>query len=768
MPNELHNSVFDFLERLRSKFPDFTYWLRERNVKGRLENGYWFQGQDEYAFVGLYDRSGGSNMSRSFGLVFYHKGDRIGCQVENVFNEERDKNILSLYQEIRNLIGGFEKHRETKYLKYLSEEDGFNEAEKFLVNVKPKIDALIQKRHLEELFIDKKSFERKLQRILNKRESQTPFSDNKTFMKNSLNQILFGPPGTGKTYNTVIEAVKIVDSTFYQAHFENRDKIQTRFNELLIKEWENTTGQIAFCTFHQSFSYEDFVEGIKPYSTDDKKVYYEIEDGIFKSICRHAEATNNAQSIASQNLVSISQSEFNRAVFYKISLGDTSKAEGTDVYNYCINNNVITIGFGEGIDLTGKNEELVNEAINVHIHGPYAAQALNYFKNYLQIGNYVVVSNGNHYIRALGKVTGEYKFSPDAEIGWDHFREVEWIFKDVEIPVSEFYRKNLSQQTIYKLKKEYIIPEFFVKSEAVAMAPVERKNFVIIIDEINRGNVSSIFGELITLIEPTKRAGRPEALEVLLPYSKKRFTVPENLYIIGTMNTADRGIEALDTALRRRFSFIEKSTDYTLLQDLIVQNYFNLLENLYGHDWDSPEWSSYENDFLKLLLDASKYTDISEKEWNNPKYISRDAKNKSEWLIEDCIRFFNDKNIACLDLELMLRAINVRIEKLLDKDHVIGHSYFLSLITSDKPHADLIHIFQDKVIPLLEEYFFGDFGKIGLVLGDSFVLKNDEEMRFAKFTGYDPQIQQDLAVRPVYKIKSPVNWNFFSIYSDSK
>lgn len=515
-------------------------------------------------------------------------------------------------------------------------------------------------------------------------------NDMETNNMHPLNQILFGPPGTGKTYNTISEALKIVDNKFYEQNADDRDVLQKRFNELLIKEWENTNGQVAFCTFHQSFSYEDFVEGIKPKATDDKKVYYEIEDGIFKSICRLADAKNNAQALAKKNLVSLTQQQFNDAIFYKVSLGDTSKAEGKEVYDYCINNNVISIGFGEGIDFTGKDEEEVNELINDNKIDPYSAKAINYFKNYLQVGNYVIISNGNLYIRALGRVTGKYIFEKEAGIGHNHFRSVEWIFKDVEIPVNEFYQKNLSQQTIYKLKKEFIIPTFFVKAERQAEIKTEPKNFVIIIDEINRGNVSSIFGELITLIEPTKRAGNPEALEVVLPYSKKRFTVPSNVFIIGTMNTADRSIESLDTALRRRFSFKEMAPKSELIR----------------------------------------------------------TEGESKGVIEG------------IDLIKLLDKMNDRIEKLIDKDHKIGHSYFISINSIQ----GLQLAFKDKVIPLLEEYFFGDFGKIGLVLGNSFVKKEVSEFEFATFEDYDSQTEQDLKQRAVYLIKPMADWDFKSIY----
>jgi hypothetical protein len=195
--------------------------------------------------------------------------------------------------------------------------------------------------------------------------------------------------------------------------------------------------------------------------------------------------------------------------------------------------------------------------------------------------------------------------------------------------------------------------------------------YALFIDEINRGNIANIFGELITLIEPDKRSGMKNALSVKLPYSKSNFSVPKNLDIIGTMNTADRSVEALDTALRRRFQFVEMLPNPSLL-----------------------------------------------------------------------------KNINCggIDLENLLNTINIRVEKLLDKDHQIGHSYFMSLNSLN----DLKEIFQNKVIPLLQEYFFGDYGKIGLVLGNGFVKKTDSDSNiFAEFSDYD---DSTLSEKEIYRL----------------
>lgn len=231
--------------------------------------------------------------------------------------------------------------------------------------------------------------------------------------------------------------------------------------------------------------------------------------------------------------------------------------------------------------------------------------------------------------------------------------------------------KNDGDPPIYRVEPGI----FFSICEKATKAP--NKNFVLIIDEINRGNVSAIFGELITLIEESKRIDEPEALKVTLPYSKEVFGVPNNVFIIGTMNTADRSVEALDAALRRRFSFVEMPPNS------------DEISKIYNNNWDA-----FDGVNLKTLLDT----------------------------------------------------INERIEKLLNKDHQIGHSYFLKLDRFD----DLRMEFKNKVIPLLQEYFYGDIGKINLVLGNAFISEDDNSQTFVKNHFYDSTGLED---RRIYKFK---------------
>lgn len=300
------------------------------------------------------------------------------------------------------------------------------------------------------------------------------------------NIILYGPPGTGKTYNSIRYAVAIAEgidvSTIVKDSYTDRWHVVKNAISTFKSLSEPPSGidpRIVFTTFHQSLSYEDFIEGIKPKINEDKKskkktVYYEKEPGLFKRIC-------------------------------------------------------------------------------------------------------------------------------DAARG----------------------------------KKE---------------------NYVLIIDEINRGNVAQIFGELITLIEEDKREGAKNEIRSTLPYSRERFCVPDNLYIIGTMNTADRSVEALDTALRRRFKFIE------------------MMPN------------------CKLVPSVARSQEV-------------------------------------------FTAINQRISILKDTEHQIGHSYFKDVATE----LDLCKVFRQNIIPLLQEYFFGDMERIRMVLGKDFV-KEEPIVQTSLFPNYNGDI----------------------------
>jgi 5-methylcytosine-specific restriction protein B len=385
-------------------------------------------------------------------------------------------------------------------------------------------------------------------------------------MKNNIphipkNQILYGPPGTGKTYSTVDLALDILGASDRKNDITSIGKLKEEFGD-----------QVEFITFHQSFSYEDFVEGLKA-NSDGEKMTYNIEDGIFKKICENAKNSGN-DSLSNLNEV-----------------------------------------------INKLKEQLSEESLELKTlvkHKPFT------LTNQTKNGFYAQPNDGNSYNPVnITSITEFYK-NPDLKD-----MRTGAIFKSYVMPVIKY------------LKDKFKLENY--------QETTDKKPHILIIDEINRGNISQIFGELITLLEETKRTGQKEAITLQLPYSKESFSVPDNLYIIGTMNTADRSLTMMDTALRRRFDFIEMLPN----ADLVNGN-------------------------------------------------------------------FNG-----IDVKEILLKINERIEILYDREHLIGHSFLIKV----ENLKQLKNAFKNKILPLLEEYFYDDFEKINLVLGsDNFYKKQEPNL----------------------------------------
>lgn len=458
------------------------------------------------------------------------------------------------------------------------------------------------KKENEDGFVNRKSV--KVIKLLNEKESELPAKSQKSrtviksgmnieYMKNLLNNskenvsltanmkkiindskdlldkkkqiILYGSAGTGKTYNT-----KNIIEEHSGENYEDLKK----------------SGRVEFVTFHQSFAYEDFIEGIKP-NLDNKDISYFIEDGIFKKLVIDAEEN------------------------YKNSQKKEEKFKTDEL---------LKIKFYSFI-----NESLENQTKFIKTQG----------------GEFSIIDINDNHIVIL---------SDDSK----HSEGKLLIpIRDVNI-VLEFDKRNELKSSrgyaleIFKKKSQRQIDTYIFKifeqfdswihhnrqEDNLEISNNNLKRYYLIIDEINRGNISKIFGELITLLEANKRLGEKNELTTTLPYSKEEFGIPPNLYIIGTMNTSDKSIAHLDIALRRRFGFVEMLPDYEVITD--------------------------------------------------------------------------DK---CKEL---LQKLNERIEILLDKDHLIGHSFFI-----DKTEDDISQIMQYEIVPLLEEYFYGDYEKIQLVLKDT-------------------------------------------------
>ena len=374
-----------------------------------------------------------------------------------------------------------------------------------------------------------------------------------------LNQILYGPPGTGKTYGVVRKALEIIEG--------NASDNRSKFKEYVEK------GQIKFITFHQSYGYEEFVEGIKAETKNDN-VSYKIEDGAFKSICKRANGD-------------------------KILLKDAKEELTEDGFKKLYKNYV------------DKLPIFSNNMYGKILETPTDKQPFYLYKNN-QFSILVKPQNSND----------------PKTISCDK------LIKDI------FHNDNYGMPSYEPVIIQDILGQEYESYKANHI----NQNYILIIDEINRGNISKIFGELITLIEPSKRLGADDEIMVELPYSKEKFGVPSNLYIIGTMNTADRSIALMDTALRRRFEFVEMMPEYDALNETIIEG---------------------------------------------------------------------------INVGEMLKTINERIEYLYDRDHTIGHAYFINV--SDI--KTLANVFKNKILPLLQEYFYDDWEKIRLVLGDSQFIK---------------------------------------------
>jgi len=452
-----------------------------------------------------------------------------------------------------------------------------------------------------------------------------------------INQILYGPPGTGKTYNTISKAISIANPQFNIN--QEREIIKAEYNRLV------EAGQIVFTTFHQSMSYEDFIEGIKP-DVKDNNVIYDTIPGIF------VELSNRAKD----NFDSSKDTNFSHLPF------ETSFLKFKDEW-----------------------EEDENIKFPLKTKG----------KEYTIIG---FTKKSIQFKKASGSTSHTLSINTLKE----HYYNKKEIKKS---GIGIYYPAILDKLRSYpddtNGRKEIL-------------------NYVLIIDEINRGNVSQIFGELITLIEDSKRLGKSEELKVTLPYSKDEFGVPSNLYIIGTMNTADRSVESLDTALRRRFCFEEMLPKENLLSPSAM--YCRLLWKYENVGWEDDEFVSKENNLFDLLGVSQKLKDERKNIWANM---------KSDRIISKT-DYFKDFTFTGANLENLLKKVNERIEILLDRDHTIGHSYFVDINSFE----ELKSVFFNNIIPLLQEYFFGDYEKIALILGEGFVEcveANENLVKFAKW-----------------------------------
>lgn len=415
------------------------------------------------------------------------------------------------------------------------------------------------------------------------------------------NIILQGAPGTGKTYNTAAIALSVIGVT--DVDLTNHEAVMERYEKLRKK------GQIAFCTFHQSMEYEDFVEGLKPFPVKDSDgnvvgMEYKVDDGIFKQIC--TDALENLQH-------SSTKPEDDYEILFDDYCADLEK---------------------ELANLANRGED---PAIVLHSKSKMKMRGISRSRNGKIVSIYIA-RDDKAATQSLSKKIFIRDFADFLKGKINNYTDIKPAYESQ----SAFHGNAIYYYPLYEKIRDFKISK---KSNGAAKQ-VEKKNYVLIIDEINRGNVAKIFGELITLLESDKRVGENtiHPITVKLPYSKNfndegtdDFVVPSNLYIIGTMNTTDRSTGTLDYALRRRFAFVTLKSNVS-----VIEEHYDKLGN-------------------------------------------EDLKNKAVALFKDIKKFIEDPNHLSGDMDI--------------DDLMVGHSYFMA-----KKEEELLAKVEYEVLPLITEY----------------------------------------------------------------
>ena len=383
------------------------------------------------------------------------------------------------------------------------------------------------------------------------------------------NVVLYGAPGTGKTYDVPEFAVRLCDPAFMAAE-PSREEIVSRYNQLKREK------RIAFTTFHQSLDYEDWIEGLRPFVNENNQVTYEIESGIFKKLCEEAE-----RPVVKDKQVGISDN----AVVWKVSLAGTGD---NNVRRECMENNHIRIGWdGYG--------PVISDETDWSVYNGEGKQILDAYINKMKIGDIVISCYSSQTIDAIGVVAGEYEFE-DKFPNYKRVRRVNWLVKNINENIVEMNDgKTMTLGTVYRLNSITLdnVKSILEKYDTSSKMEENDKAYVMVIDELNRGNVSKVFGELITLLEADKRKGRINAESVVLPYSKKGFHIPNNVYLIATMNTADRSLGSLDYAIRRRFAFIAEKP-FGLEVEGFDEDLFEKVSRLFVKNFDEYKESGWD------------------------------------------------------------------------------------------------------------------------------------------------------------------------------
>ena len=466
----------------------------------------------------------------------------------------------------------------------------------------------------------KEKLDKKMTTETNNSSKGTWYDDVVRTWERRKNVVLYGAPGTGKTYDVPELAVRLCDPAFMAAE-ARREEIVSRYNQL------KTEKRIAFTTFHQSLDYEDWIEGLRPVVNKNSQVTYKIVSGIFKELCEEAE-----RPVDKDKQVDISDN----AVIWKVSLQGTGD---NDVRRECMENNHIRIGWDD-------YGPVISDETDWSVYNGEGKQILDAYINKMKIGDIVMSCYSSQTIDAIGVVVGDYEFE-DKFPNYKRVRRVNWLVKNINENIVEMNDgKTMTLGTVYRLNSITLdnVKSILEKYNTSSKMEENDKAYVMVIDELNRGNVSKVFGELITLLEADKRKGRINAESVVLPYSNKAFHIPNNVYLIATMNTADRSLGSLDYAIRRRFAFIAEKP-FGLDVEGFDEDLFEKVSRLFVKNFDEYKESGWDQT-MKLKPAAT---------------LSDEYKPEDVW---------------------------------------IGHSYFLMQDEEDNTSNRLLY----EIIPLLEEY----------------------------------------------------------------